>query len=65
MRTLHYIFDWDLAIRYSACWETAIIIDEPLAKFRLHASSKTVKEQQAFHAERLSVLRKLAETHQR
>lgn len=46
-----YVFDWDLAIRYLALFPDVAYLAKPLARFRLHSSSKTVAEGGGFLAE--------------
>lgn len=58
----HYIFDWDLAIRYVSLFPNVAYTPKVLALFRLHEASKTVSEGVKFEDERSAVLRKLLAT---
>jgi glycosyltransferase involved in cell wall biosynthesis len=59
-RQLHYVFDWDLAIRYLLRRPAVAYSDAVLARFRLHPASKTARNAASFDAERLAVVEKLA-----
>ena len=56
----HYVFDWDLTIRYLYQHPKVRYVPHTLARFRLHESSKTVALQSRFQTERNLVLRHLA-----
>lgn len=55
----HFTFDWDLIIRYFHLFPTVAYINAPLARFRLHETSKTVSSQEKFTVDRIKVLNKL------
>jgi glycosyltransferase involved in cell wall biosynthesis len=57
--TLQFVFDWDIMIRYLHMYPRVAYTDAVLARFRLHACSKTVSAQDQFNPERLLVLNKL------
>ena len=57
--SMHYAFDWDLALRYFALFPRVHYVQTPLARFRLHQSSKTSQEPEAFVRERRQAVRKL------
>jgi glycosyltransferase involved in cell wall biosynthesis len=58
-RAYHYVFDWDLLIRYLSLYPHIQYTPLPLARFRVHDGSKTVRVQARFRQERLLILRKL------
>ena len=53
---LHYVFDWEMLIRYLASYSTVAYTNKTLARFRLHDASKTVSLPHRFDAERLVAL---------
>lgn len=55
----HYVFDWDLAIRYVCLFPRVAYTPAVLARFRLHENSKTVSAPGRFEDERGAVFRKL------
>jgi glycosyltransferase involved in cell wall biosynthesis len=57
--SLHFTFDWDLAMRYLACFPSICYTAESLAYFRLHEHSKTVSKRSQFHEEELRVCAKI------
>ena len=59
-RTLHYVFDWELLIRVLAHSPRVVYSSVPLARFRLHAASKTVTSAGAFELERRRATRLLS-----
>jgi glycosyltransferase involved in cell wall biosynthesis len=58
---LHYVMDWYLWVRYLAQFGQQKVLLKPdvWARFRKHADSKTMTQEQGFHAEALAVFRKL------
>ena len=58
-QSFHFAFDWDLAMRYLACFPSVRYTDQVLASFRLHGRSKTVSQPSQFHEEQLSVCAKI------
>jgi len=56
---LHYVFDWALYTRYFLRHPKVAYIDSPLARFRLHDESKTVKFGADFERERVHVLEEM------
>jgi glycosyltransferase involved in cell wall biosynthesis len=57
--SLHFAFDWDLAMRYLASFPLVYYTDYILAYFRLHDDSKTVLKQSQFDEEQLNVCAKI------
>src|SRR5262249_39618115 len=57
--SLHFAFDWDLAMRYLAKFPSVSYTDEVLAYFRLHDRSKTFLKRTQFHEEGLRVCSKI------
>jgi glycosyltransferase involved in cell wall biosynthesis len=57
--SMDYAFDWDLALRYFALFPRIHYVQHPLARFRIHASSKTSQEPESFAQERTCAVRKL------
>jgi glycosyltransferase involved in cell wall biosynthesis len=55
----HYSFDWDLTIRYLYLFPRVRYVHGPVAKFRLHPSSKTVAEGHKMHDDRVNLFAKL------
>ena len=53
---LHYVFDWEMIIRYLASHGTVSYTSNTLAHFRLHDASKTVSLPERFETERLLAL---------
>ena len=60
----HYLFDWELMIRYLANYPRVTYTTNVLARFRIHDQSKTGSEDVGFREERGPVLEKLAELEQ-
>jgi glycosyltransferase involved in cell wall biosynthesis len=57
--SLHFTFDWDLAMRYLANFPSVCYTDDVLVYFRLHDRSKTVSARSQFDAEQLRVCAKI------
>jgi glycosyltransferase involved in cell wall biosynthesis len=57
---LHYVFCYDLTLRYLAKYPDLTYLPQTLASFRLHEMSKTVSHEGDFDRERISVYRKIA-----
>jgi glycosyltransferase involved in cell wall biosynthesis len=57
--SLHFAFDWDLAMRYLATFPSVCYTDDVLVYFRLHERSKTVGKPSQFHEELLRVCSKI------
>jgi glycosyltransferase involved in cell wall biosynthesis len=57
--SFHFAFDWDLAMRYLACFPSVCHTDHVLAFFRLHGCSKTVSKPTKFYEEELRVYAKV------
>lgn len=60
-RRLHYVFDYELMIRYLLANPRVRVLDRTLSYFRLHPSSKTVSQGERFRDEAITVYRALAE----
>lgn len=58
--SLHYVFDWEMLVRVLARAPRVAYTNVELARFRLHAASKTVKSEAEFHLERRRAARLLA-----
>lgn len=56
---LHYMFDYDLIVRYLGMYPRVHYTDDPLVRFRLHSSSKTTTSPEEFRRERREILQKL------
>ncbi len=56
---LKYCMDYELMVRLLACGTPVTYLDQTLARFRLHDSSKTVGSREAFRLERVPALRSL------
>lgn len=50
--SLHYVFDWEMTLRYLRRYPRVHYLAATVARFRLHSESKTVSQQDAFEAER-------------
>ncbi len=61
-KLLHYAFDWQVALRYLREHPGVEYIREPVAFFRLHESSKTIRSQTAFRREGIAILSELCRT---
>ena len=59
-RNLHFAFDREMMIRYLAAGASVRITDQPLARFRLHAASKTISQSRRFLDEQQETLRRFA-----
>ncbi len=57
----HYMFDYDMTIRYLNLFPRVHYIDRPLVRFRLHSQSKTTKAPSEFRRERREIIEKLAD----
>jgi glycosyltransferase involved in cell wall biosynthesis len=57
---LKYVFDWALYARYFNRHRRVVYIDRPIARFRYHDQSKTVREGSKFEKERLMLLEQMA-----
>ena len=55
----HFVFDWEMMIRYLFKHPQVCYLSQVLARFRLHSNSKTVAQAEAFEAERLQLWAKL------
>lgn len=59
-RTLHYAFDYEMAIRYTRRHPKVRYVDDVLSWFRLHDESKTQSQGPKFRREQAQILRRLA-----
>jgi len=59
--TLHYVFCYDLCLRYLAKYPEVTYLRRNLVSFRLHDTSKTISRQSDFHRERMIVFKKILE----
>ncbi len=57
----HFMFDYDLTVRYLDRFPKVHYIDNPLVRFRLHPRSKTTTSHTKFLRERREIVRKLAQ----
>lgn len=57
---LHYMFDYDLTVRYLGLYPRVHYINNPLVRFRLHSESKTTTSPAEFRRERREILQKLS-----
>jgi glycosyltransferase involved in cell wall biosynthesis len=57
--TLHYVFCYDLTVRYLAKYPQLTYLPQTLASFRLHQTSKTISRQSNFDRERMIVYSKI------
>ena len=58
---LHYMFDYDLTVRYLDLFPRVRYINRPLVRFRLHSRSKTTTSPAEFLRERREIVQKLAQ----
>lgn len=58
---LKYCMDYDLMVRLLACGTPVTYLDQTLARFRLHDTSKTVGLKEEFRLERVPALRSLTD----
>lgn len=58
-QTLHYVFDFDMILRYLMKYPEVTYLPQTLASFRLHEGSKTSSQQSEFHRERMIVYSKV------
>jgi glycosyltransferase involved in cell wall biosynthesis len=59
---LHYVFDWEMVLRYLAQFPRVHYLPAIVARFRLHADSKTISRAQLFEAERVELWQKFKQT---
>jgi glycosyltransferase involved in cell wall biosynthesis len=57
---LKYVFDWALYCHYFNRHPRIVYLDSPIARFRYHDQSKTVRERSKFEEERLMLLEQMA-----
>lgn len=57
----HYMFDYDLTVRYLDLFPRVRYINDPLVRFRLHSRSKTTTSPSDFQRERREIVQKLAQ----
>ncbi len=58
----HYVFDWDLIVRYLSLYPNVAYNSTVLARFRLHKDSKTVSAWREFAEEEIRILNKLLDS---
>ena len=58
----HFVFDWEMTTRYLLKYPQVYYLPQVVARFRLHSSSKTITQAEAFEAERLQLWDRLKRT---
>ncbi|NOT63960.1 MAG: glycosyltransferase [Acidobacteria bacterium] len=58
----HYVFDWEMTLRYLSQFPKVHYLSNAVARFRLHAESKTTARAERFEAEHFELWRKFSRT---
>ncbi len=58
----HYVFDWEMTLRYLSKYPNAHYLTNAVARFRLHAASKTTAQAERFEAEHFLLWEKFGHT---